>query len=129
MGRELGVHLRQRPGPADPQDASGKQVDLVSASVVVVGVIAGLLLCLLVAVVLLMSRYHRRKAQQMTQKYEEELTLTRENSIRRLHSHHADPRNQVCAVPRCASPLPGPSAPPALATGPELLGVRCRGSL
>lgn len=78
----------------DPQDASGKQVDLVSASVVVVGVIAGLLLCLLVAVVLLMSRYHRRKAQQMTQKYEEELTLTRENSIRRLHSHHADPRNQ-----------------------------------
>lgn len=67
-GAELGEHLRQRPGPADPQDASGKQVDLVSASVVVVGVIAGLLLCLLVAVVLLMSRYHRRKAQQMTQK-------------------------------------------------------------
>ncbi|XP_067584489.1 nectin-4 isoform X10 [Pseudorca crassidens] len=25
---------------------------------------------------------------------EEELTLTRENSIRRLHSHHSDPRNQ-----------------------------------
>uniref|UniRef100_A0A8C2QQM3 Nectin-4 n=1 Tax=Capra hircus TaxID=9925 RepID=A0A8C2QQM3_CAPHI len=36
----------------------------------------------------------RREAQQMTQKYEEELTLTRENSIRRLHSHHSDPRNQ-----------------------------------
>ncbi|XP_014691009.1 nectin-4 isoform X5 [Equus asinus] len=79
---------------ADPQDAPGKQVDLVSASVVVVGVIAALLFCLLVVVVVLMSRYHRRKAQQMTQKYEEELTLTRENSIRRLHSHHADPRNQ-----------------------------------
>uniref|UniRef100_A0A2I3HHC3 Nectin-4 n=1 Tax=Nomascus leucogenys TaxID=61853 RepID=A0A2I3HHC3_NOMLE len=31
---------------------------------------------------------------QMTQKYEEELTLTRENSIRRLHSHHTDPRSQ-----------------------------------
>lgn len=28
---------------------------------------------------------------------EEELTLTRENSIRRLHSHHADPRSQVRA--------------------------------
>ncbi|XP_021537729.1 nectin-4 isoform X1 [Neomonachus schauinslandi] len=79
---------------ADPQDAPGKQVDLVSASVVVVGVIAALLFCLLVVVVVLMSRYHRRKAQQMTQKYEEELTLTRENSIRRLHSHHADPRSQ-----------------------------------
>ncbi|KAF0882325.1 NECT4 protein, partial [Crocuta crocuta] len=79
---------------ADPQDAPGKQVDLVSASVVVVGVIAALLFCLLVLVVVLMSRYHRRKAQQMTQKYEEELTLTRENSIRRLHSHHSDPRSQ-----------------------------------
>ncbi|KAB0393466.1 hypothetical protein E2I00_002930 [Balaenoptera physalus] len=75
-------------------DATGKQVDLVSASVVVVGVIAALLFCLLVVVVVLMSRYHRRKAQQMTQKYEEELTLTRENSIRRLHSHHPDPKNQ-----------------------------------
>lgn len=53
--------------PADPQDP-GKQVDLVSASVVVVGVIAALLFCLLVVVVILMSRYHRRKAQQMTQK-------------------------------------------------------------
>lgn len=53
---------------ADPEDAAGKQVDLVSASVVVVGVIAALLFCLLVVVVVLMSRYHRRKAQQMTQK-------------------------------------------------------------
>ncbi|XP_036128598.1 nectin-4 isoform X2 [Molossus molossus] len=78
----------------DPEESSGKQVDLVSASVVAVGVIAALLFCLLVLVVVLMSRYHRRKAQQMTQKYEEELTLTRENSIRRLHSHHSDPRNQ-----------------------------------
>ncbi|XP_004639974.1 nectin-4 isoform X4 [Octodon degus] len=77
----------------DPEDP-GKQVDLVSASVVVVGVIAALLFCLLVVVVVLMSRYHRRKAQQMTQKYEEELTLTRENSIRRLHSHQSDPRSQ-----------------------------------
>ncbi|KAG3281084.1 nectin cell adhesion molecule 4, transcript variant X2 [Ictidomys tridecemlineatus] len=77
----------------DPQDP-GQHVDLVSASVVVVGVIAALLFCLLVVVVILMSRYHRRKAQQMTQKYEEELTLTRENSIRRLHSHHTDPRSQ-----------------------------------
>lgn len=54
--------------PAGPADAPGKQVDVVSASVVVVGVIAALLFCLLVAVVVLMSRYHRRKAQQMTQK-------------------------------------------------------------
>ncbi|KAM9241978.1 nectin-4 isoform 4-T4 [Dugong dugon] len=78
----------------DLQDASVKEVDLVSASVVAVGVIAALLFCLLVVVVVLMSRYHRRKARQMTQKYEEELTLTRENSVRRLHSHHADPRSQ-----------------------------------
>uniref|UniRef100_A0A5F8G4Q7 Nectin-4 n=1 Tax=Monodelphis domestica TaxID=13616 RepID=A0A5F8G4Q7_MONDO len=75
-------------------EAPPVDVDVVSASMVAVGVIAGLLLCLLVVVVLLMSRYHRRKAQQMTQKYEEELTLTRENSIRRLHSHHSEPRNQ-----------------------------------
>ncbi|XP_020827746.1 nectin-4 isoform X4 [Phascolarctos cinereus] len=75
-------------------EAPPVDVDVVSASMVAVGVIAALLLCLLVAVVVLMSRYHRRKAQQMTQKYEEELTLTRENSIRRLHSHHAEPRNQ-----------------------------------
>ncbi|XP_068926587.1 nectin-4 isoform X4 [Petaurus breviceps papuanus] len=75
-------------------EAPPVDVDVVSASMVTVGVIAALLLCLLVAVVVLMSRYHRRKAQQMTQKYEEELTLTRENSIRRLHSHHAEQRNQ-----------------------------------
>ncbi|XP_074044228.1 nectin-4 isoform X3 [Macrotis lagotis] len=76
------------------EEASQVDVDVVSASMVAVGVIAALLLCLLVVVVVLMSRYHRRKAQQMTQKYEEELTLTRENSIRRLHSHHSEPRNQ-----------------------------------
>lgn len=51
-----------------PGETPGTQVDLVSASVLVVGIIAGLLLCLLVAVVLLMARYHRRKTQQMTQK-------------------------------------------------------------
>lgn len=77
-----------------PDEAPVRQVDLVSASVLVVGIIAALLLGLLVAVVLLMARYHRRKTQQMTQKYEEELTLTRENSIRRLHSHRSDPRSQ-----------------------------------
>lgn len=65
--KDLGMRLRHSLSPADPQD-SGKQVDLVSASVVVVGVIAALLFCLLVVVVVLMSRYHRRKAQQMTQK-------------------------------------------------------------
>ncbi|XP_074178120.1 nectin-4 isoform X4 [Rhinolophus sinicus] len=77
-----------------PDEAPGRQVDLVSASMLVVGAIAALLVGLLVAVVLLMARYHRRKTQQMTQKYEEELTLTRENSIRRLHSHRSDPRSQ-----------------------------------
>lgn len=65
--RELGSRSGSL-SPADPAEATGKQVDLVSASVVVVGVIAGLLLCLLVVVVVLMSRYHRRKARQMTQK-------------------------------------------------------------
>lgn len=64
---DLRRHLRHGLSAADPEDP-GKQVDLVSASVVVVGVIAALLFCLLVVVVVLMSRYHRRKAQQMTQK-------------------------------------------------------------
>lgn len=51
-----------------PDEAPGRQVDLVSASMLVVGAIAALLVGLLVAVVLLMARYHRRKTQQMTQK-------------------------------------------------------------
>ncbi|XP_028910962.1 nectin-4 [Ornithorhynchus anatinus] len=79
-------------------DTEGPPVDVVSASVVAVGVIAALLLCLLVAAVVLMSLYHRRKTQRLSQKYEEELTLTRENSIRRLHSHHSDPRTQEESV-------------------------------
>lgn len=60
--------LTRRPVSAGPEEAPGRQVDLVSASVVVVGVIAALLIGLLVVVVLLMARYHRRKTQQMTQK-------------------------------------------------------------
>ncbi|NXH15497.1 NECT4 protein, partial [Bucco capensis] len=59
-----------------------RQVDLVSASVVVVGVIAAVLLSL----------------SPMCVPSEEELTLTRENSIRRLHSSHStDTRTQVRA--------------------------------
>lgn len=60
--------LTQRPMSSGPDEAPVRQVDLVSASVLVVGIIAALLLGLLVAVVLLMARYHRRKTQQMTQK-------------------------------------------------------------
>ncbi|XP_059727120.1 nectin-4 isoform X11 [Haemorhous mexicanus] len=73
-----------------------RRVDLVSASVVVVGVIAAVLLCVLVIVVVVMTLYHKRKTQRISEKYEEELTLTRENSIRRLHSSHSsDPRAQL----------------------------------
>ncbi|NXX12268.1 NECT4 protein, partial [Podargus strigoides] len=61
-------------------DDEVRKVDLVSASVVVVGVIAAVLVVVLVVVVV------------------EELTLTRENSIRRLHSSHStDTRTQVGA--------------------------------
>ncbi|XP_031949186.1 nectin-4-like [Corvus moneduloides] len=43
-----------------------------------------------------MTLYHKRKTQRISEKYEEELTLTRENSIRRLHSSHSsDPRAQL----------------------------------
>ncbi|NWZ30577.1 NECT4 protein, partial [Asarcornis scutulata] len=73
-----------------------RKVDLVSASVVVVGVIAAVLLCVLVVVVVVMTLYHKRKTKRISEKYEEELTLTRENSIRRLHSSHStDTRTQV----------------------------------
>ncbi|KAM6226099.1 nectin-4 [Porphyrio hochstetteri] len=73
-----------------------RKVDLVSASVVVVGVIAVVLLCVLVVVVVVMTLYHRRKTKRISEKYEEELTLTRENSIRRLHSSHStDTRTQL----------------------------------
>lgn len=43
---------------------------------------------------------------------EEELTLTRENSIRRLHSHRSDPRSQVCAGSLCCPGVqPSPTGP------------------
>ncbi|XP_074836800.1 nectin-4 [Carettochelys insculpta] len=73
-----------------------QNVDVVSASVVVVGIIAAVLLCLLVLVVVLMTLYHRRKTRLISEKYEEELTLTRENSVRRLYSSHgSNARNQT----------------------------------
>ncbi|XP_015739747.1 nectin-4 [Coturnix japonica] len=73
-----------------------RRVDLVSASVVVVGAIAAVLLCVLVVVVVVMTLYHKRKTKRISEKYEEELTLTRENSIRRLHSSHStDTRTQL----------------------------------
>ncbi|KAJ6652092.1 hypothetical protein lerEdw1_013349 [Lerista edwardsae] len=77
-----------------------KQVDVVSISMIGAGVLSVVLLGLLVLVVVLMTCYHRRKTKRITKKYEEELTLTRENSIRRLHSSHShstDVRNQVRA--------------------------------
>ncbi|NWH49753.1 NECT4 protein, partial [Fregata magnificens] len=82
-------------------DNEVRKVDLVSASVVVVGVIAAVLLCVLVVVVVVMTLYHKRKTKRISEKYEEELTLTRENSIRRLHSSHSTPMG----VPRsvCSS--------------------------
>ncbi|XP_065520539.1 nectin-4 isoform X3 [Lathamus discolor] len=77
-------------------DDEVRKVDLVSASVVVVGVIAAVLLCVLVVVVVVMTLYHKRKTKRISEKYEEELTLTRENSIRRLHSSHStDTRAQL----------------------------------
>ncbi|XP_065510012.1 nectin-4 [Caloenas nicobarica] len=78
------------------EDDAVRKVDLVSASVVVVGVIAAVLLCVLVIVVVVMTLYHKRKTKRISEKYEEELTLTRENSIRRLHSSHStDTRTQL----------------------------------
>ncbi|XP_068778211.1 nectin-4 [Struthio camelus] len=77
-------------------DHEVRQVDLVSASVVMVGVIATVLLCVLVVVIIVMALYHKRKTKRISEKYEEELTLTRENSIRRLHSSHStDTRTQL----------------------------------
>ncbi|XP_038238699.1 nectin-4 [Dermochelys coriacea] len=73
-----------------------QKVNVVSASVVVVGVIAAVLLCVLVLVVVFMTLYHRRKTRRISEKYEEELTITRENSIRRLYSSHStSTRNQT----------------------------------
>ncbi|CAM5175891.1 unnamed protein product [Eretmochelys imbricata] len=73
-----------------------QKVNVVSASVVAVGVIAAVLLCVLVLVVVFMTLYHRRKTRRISEKYEEELTITRENSIRRLYSSHStSTRNQT----------------------------------
>ncbi|KAF7238370.1 Nectin-4 [Varanus komodoensis] len=75
--------------------SQAKQVDVVSVSMIGAGLISLVLLGLLVLVVVLMTCYHKRKTKRITEKYEEELTLTRENSIRRLHSSHStDTRNQ-----------------------------------
>uniref|UniRef100_A0A803XL35 Nectin-4 n=1 Tax=Meleagris gallopavo TaxID=9103 RepID=A0A803XL35_MELGA len=89
------LHLLCTPAaPLCPDEV--RRVDLVSASVVVVGVIAAVLLCVLVIVVVVMTLYHKRKTKRISEKYEEELTLTRENSIRRLHSSHStDTRTQL----------------------------------
>uniref|UniRef100_A0A8D2J4W6 Nectin-4 n=1 Tax=Varanus komodoensis TaxID=61221 RepID=A0A8D2J4W6_VARKO len=76
--------------------SQAKQVDVVSVSMIGAGLISLVLLGLLVLVVVLMTCYHKRKTKRITEKYEEELTLTRENSIRRLHSSHStDTRNQT----------------------------------
>ncbi|XP_025028276.1 nectin-4 [Python bivittatus] len=73
-----------------------QQVDVVSISMIGVGIISVILLSLLVLVIVLMTCYHKRKTKRITEKYEEELTLTRENSIRRLHSSHStETRNQT----------------------------------
>uniref|UniRef100_A0A7N5JPC5 Nectin cell adhesion molecule 4 n=1 Tax=Ailuropoda melanoleuca TaxID=9646 RepID=A0A7N5JPC5_AILME len=40
------------------------------------------------------GRYYPQRLMGRVFPSEEELTLTRENSIRRLHSHHTDPRSQ-----------------------------------
>ncbi|NXS83557.1 NECT4 protein, partial [Erpornis zantholeuca] len=52
------------------------RVDLVSASVVVVGVIAAVLLCVLVVVVVVMTLYHKRKTQRISEKYLSQLEET-----------------------------------------------------
>ncbi|XP_054855700.1 nectin-4 [Eublepharis macularius] len=78
------------------KENQAKQVDVISVSMIGAGAIAFVLLGLLVLVVVFMTCYHRRKTKRITEKYEEELTLTRENSIRRLHSSHStDTRNQM----------------------------------
>ncbi|XP_016160534.1 PREDICTED: nectin-4 [Ficedula albicollis] len=71
-----------------PAEDPVRRVDLVSASVVVVGVIAAVLLCVLVIVVVVMTLYHKRKTQRISEKYcslEETLQLrteSRQGSIR-----------------------------------------------
>ncbi|KAK9391397.1 nectin-4, partial [Crotalus adamanteus] len=73
-----------------------QQVDVVSISMIGVGIISVVLVSLLILVIVLMTCYHKRKTKRITEKYEEELTLTRENSIRRLHSSHStETRHQI----------------------------------
>lgn len=53
---------------AVPAEDEVRRVDLVSASVVVVGVIAAVLLCVLVVVVVVMTLYHKRKTKRISEK-------------------------------------------------------------
>uniref|UniRef100_A0A8D2KTE3 Nectin cell adhesion molecule 4 n=1 Tax=Varanus komodoensis TaxID=61221 RepID=A0A8D2KTE3_VARKO len=102
-----------------------KQVDVVSVSMIGAGLISLVLLGLLVLVVVLMTCYHKRKTKRITEKYEEELTLTRENSIRRLHSSHStDTRNQTeeNLLLRSETHFPGSPLGPLPVQGEEVEG-------
>ncbi|KAM3824647.1 nectin-4 [Vipera latastei] len=80
----------------DIKGLPAQQVDVVSISMIGVGIISVVLVSLLILVIVLMTCYHKRKTKRITEKYEEELTLTRENSIRRLHSSHStETRHQI----------------------------------
>ncbi|RMB88264.1 hypothetical protein DUI87_35376 [Hirundo rustica rustica] len=58
-----------------------RRVDLVSASVVVVGVIAAVLLCVLVIVVVVMTLYHKRKTQRISEKYVHGMSIGSDHGV------------------------------------------------
>ncbi|XP_053331107.1 nectin-4 [Spea bombifrons] len=74
-----------------------RKVDLVTISMVAVGILTALLLVILVITVLLVNRHHKRRTKRLSEKIEELSTLSREASRRRLNSTTAstDTRMQL----------------------------------
>ncbi|KAM8921559.1 nectin-4 [Pelodytes ibericus] len=78
-------------------DSEPRKVDIVSVSLVSVGVVTAILLVILVITILLVNRHHKRRTQRLSEKIEELSTLSREASRRRLNSTTAstDTRMQL----------------------------------
>ncbi|KAM4690896.1 nectin-4 [Rhinophrynus dorsalis] len=78
-------------------ESEPRKVDLVSMSLVSVGVVTAILLVILVITVLLVNRHHKKRTKRLSEKIEELSTLSREASRRRLNSTTAstDTRMQL----------------------------------
>ncbi|XP_063295562.1 nectin-4 [Pelobates fuscus] len=84
-----GITSRTSSATVSISESEPRKVDVVSVSLVTVGVVTALLLVILVITVLLVNRHHKRRTKRLSEKIEELSTLSREASRRRLNSTSA----------------------------------------